>query len=126
MIRAICFAVIAATLLTGALNISAMPSYDDVLLVVNKQSKSSVEIGNYFKTARKIPDTNVVQVSMTDLQVADMEDGRATVAQKQAMLAAMLIRLLSSRMAPKPKSSPPPGKHWRRHRANSFSPAAVK
>ncbi len=43
----------------------AMPSYNDVLLVVNAQSPESQDIGAYFKAARNIPDANVCTISVT-------------------------------------------------------------
>jgi hypothetical protein len=42
----------------------AMPSYNDVLLVVNSKSPESQEIGAYFKAARNIPDANVCAISV--------------------------------------------------------------
>ena len=43
----------------------AMPSYNDVLLVVNAQSPESQHIGAYFKAARNIPDANVCTISVS-------------------------------------------------------------
>ncbi|MCC7300438.1 MAG: hypothetical protein IT583_05115 [Verrucomicrobia bacterium] len=53
----------------------AMPSYDDVLLVVNDLSPQSLEIGAYFKAARNLPDVNVCHISVTDLQATGSEAG---------------------------------------------------
>ena len=47
-----------------AISSLAMPSYNDVLLVVNAQSPDSQEIGAYFKAARNIPDANVCTISV--------------------------------------------------------------
>ncbi|MHB9139231.1 MAG: hypothetical protein ACYC4Q_07510 [Victivallaceae bacterium] len=55
-------------LLAAVSSAMAMPSYEDVLLVINSQSPESVEIGTYFQKARRIPDSNVVYVSVPDLQ----------------------------------------------------------
>ena len=43
-------------------SVQAMPSYDDVLLVVKSGDAASLEVANYFKAARHIPDVNVVSV----------------------------------------------------------------
>ncbi|MFA6101259.1 MAG: CARDB domain-containing protein [Victivallaceae bacterium] len=42
----------------------AMPSYNDVLLVVNSNSSESQDIGAYFKAARNLPDTNVCSINV--------------------------------------------------------------
>ncbi|MFA6104891.1 MAG: CARDB domain-containing protein [Victivallaceae bacterium] len=54
--------------LIAVITVSAMPSYDDVLVVVNDKSAQSLEIGDYFKKARKIPDINICHISVKDLQ----------------------------------------------------------
>lgn len=41
-----------------------MPSYDDVLLVIKSGDAVSAEIGAYFKSARKIPDSNVATIAL--------------------------------------------------------------
>ena len=65
----ICKTSICATLLFAAIAPAmAMPSYEDVLLVINTKSPESVEIGTYFQKARRIPDSNIVYVSVPDLQ----------------------------------------------------------
>ncbi|MFA7230794.1 MAG: hypothetical protein WC071_05950, partial [Victivallaceae bacterium] len=53
-----------AVMLTAILT-NAMPSYDDVLLIINTKSPESQEIGSYFKAARHIPDANVCNISVT-------------------------------------------------------------
>ncbi|MFA6480814.1 MAG: hypothetical protein WCV67_21060, partial [Victivallaceae bacterium] len=72
-----------------AISLSAMPSYNDVLVVINDKAPSSVEIGTYFKNARQIPDINVVHVSMTDQQGVGNEFGQATKDEKKALLDAI-------------------------------------
>ena len=42
----------------------SMPSYEDVLLVVNPNSSESMEIGNYFKTKRNLPAANVCSINV--------------------------------------------------------------
>jgi uncharacterized protein (TIGR03790 family) len=38
--------------------------YSDVLLLINNQSMISMQVGNYFKNKRKVPDANVCNISM--------------------------------------------------------------
>lgn len=48
--------------------------YSDVLLVINDNSADSIDIGNYFKAQRSIPDNHVVHISCTtsdDIALAD-------------------------------------------------------
>lgn len=52
----------AAIIFTASL--AAMPSYDDVLLVVKRGDPQSVEIGDYFKAARGIPSVNVAVLNI--------------------------------------------------------------
>jgi len=78
-----------------------MPSYDDVLLVVNDKSPASLEIGEYFKAARHIPDINVVHVSMTDKQGAGSETGRATATEKQTLLSAIKTHMTDNNLIDK-------------------------
>ena len=40
-------------------------NYTDVLLVINNQSAISMQIGNYFKLKRSLPDANVCNISMS-------------------------------------------------------------
>jgi uncharacterized protein (TIGR03790 family) len=94
-------AIVALSTIVLAGNLHAMPSYDDVLLVVNSQSKASLEIGNYFKNARKIPDINVVTVSMKDRQGGGSEAGSATVTEKQAMLATIKNHMIKNKLTEK-------------------------
>ena len=54
----VCFAAFIFTL-------TAMPSYDDVLLVIKAGDAASAEIGTYFQTARKIPAVNVATISLS-------------------------------------------------------------
>ncbi|MFA6480572.1 MAG: hypothetical protein WCV67_19845, partial [Victivallaceae bacterium] len=81
--------VIAVFISASAISSFALPSYNDVLLVINDKSPSSIEIGTYFKTARQIPDINVVHVSMIDQQGAGNEFGQATASEKKALLDAI-------------------------------------
>ena len=50
----------AAVLATSA---RANVSYNDVAVIINVNSPTSVAVGNYFKAARSIPDVNVIYVS---------------------------------------------------------------
>ena len=45
----------------------SMPSYNDVLVVVNNNSPESIEIADYFKQQRQIPDINICYVSTPNL-----------------------------------------------------------
>ncbi|MFA6480487.1 MAG: hypothetical protein WCV67_19420, partial [Victivallaceae bacterium] len=87
--------------MTALLHLYALPSYDDVLLVINDKSPSSVEIGTYFKTARQIPESNVVHVSMTDQQGTVSEFGQATQDEKKALLDAIKNHMAASNLTDK-------------------------
>jgi hypothetical protein len=71
VLLSVCFAAVPAL---------ALPSYDDVLVVVNDNSPRSLEIGEYFRTARKISDVNVCHISETDYQVNGGEDSKMSLA----------------------------------------------
>lgn len=58
-------AVLLTAICLAATSALAMPSYNDVLLVVNSKSPESMAIGSYFKAARNIPDINVCSISVT-------------------------------------------------------------
>ena len=66
-----------------AISSFAMPSYNDVLLVVNTQSPESQEIGAYFKAARHLPDANVCSISVK----AGVDGARMSIAEKWVALA---------------------------------------
>ena len=36
--------------------------YDDVAVIINDNSPTSIDIGNYFQTARNIPNQNMIHV----------------------------------------------------------------
>lgn len=55
---AVCFVAFIAQL-------AAMPSYDDVLLVIKSGDAASAEIGAYFQAARKIPAVNVATIALS-------------------------------------------------------------
>ncbi|MHB9139643.1 MAG: hypothetical protein ACYC4Q_09595, partial [Victivallaceae bacterium] len=84
-----------------AISSFALPSYDDVLVVINDKSPASVEIGTYFKTARQIPDVNVVHVSMTDQQGNGNEGGQATKDEKKALVDAIKNHMSANNLADK-------------------------
>ncbi|MHB9139806.1 MAG: hypothetical protein ACYC4Q_10435, partial [Victivallaceae bacterium] len=84
-----------------AMSISAMPSYDDVLVVVNDKSPASLEIGEYFRNTRKIPDVNVVHVSMTDKQGTGSEFGQATKDEKKALVDAIKNHMTTNNLTDK-------------------------
>ncbi len=60
----------------------ALPSYDDVLVVINDDSQQSVEIGNYFIEQRHIPSINVCHIRTADKQaitdISQMTQGAET------------------------------------------------
>ncbi|MFA6480376.1 MAG: hypothetical protein WCV67_18845, partial [Victivallaceae bacterium] len=93
--------VIAVFISASAISSFALPSYNDVLLVINDKAPSSVEIGAYYKTARQIPDINVVHVSMTDQQGAGNEFGQATATEKKALLDAIKNHLTANNLTDK-------------------------
>ncbi|MFA6480087.1 MAG: hypothetical protein WCV67_17370, partial [Victivallaceae bacterium] len=93
--------VIAVFISASAISSFALPSYNDVLLVINDKAPSSVEIGAYYKTARQIPDINVVHVSMTDQQGTGNEFGQATATEKKAMLDAIKNHMAANNLTDK-------------------------
>ncbi|MHB9139861.1 MAG: hypothetical protein ACYC4Q_10715, partial [Victivallaceae bacterium] len=78
-----------------------MPSYDDVLLVVNDKSPASLEVGEYFKAARKIPNINVVHVSITDQQGSGKEIGKATKDEKKLLVDAIKNHMTTNKLTDK-------------------------
>lgn len=80
---------LAAGMIVLSISINAMPSYDDVLIVVNDNSPQSLEIGNYFKTARNIPDINVCHISVTDLQAKGTENANMPLAERNSAVTAI-------------------------------------
>ncbi|MFA6480628.1 MAG: CARDB domain-containing protein [Victivallaceae bacterium] len=107
MMKALWQLVMASFIAVCAISSSAMPSYDDVLVVINDNSPLSVEIGTYYKNARQIPDINVVHVSMTDYQGMaqnveyDSETNRATPSEKKALLDAIKNHMATHKLADK-------------------------
>ncbi|MFA6478996.1 MAG: CARDB domain-containing protein, partial [Victivallaceae bacterium] len=93
--------VIAVFISASAISSFALPAYDDVLLVINDKSPASVEIGTYFKTARQIPDINVVHVSMTDQQGTGNEAGQATPSEKKTLLDAIKNHMAAGNLTDK-------------------------
>ncbi len=45
--------------------------YDDVAVIVNNNSPTSVEIGEYFKSRRSIPDDNMIYINCSDMERID-------------------------------------------------------
>lgn len=45
--------------------------YDDVAVIVNDNSQTSIDIGNYFQTARNIPNQNMIHVSAPTTEAID-------------------------------------------------------
>ncbi|MBC7391072.1 MAG: TIGR03790 family protein [Opitutaceae bacterium] len=53
-----------------SLTLAAQTNYDDVAVIVNGNNAESVEIGQYFKWKRNIPDKNVIKIKCTsDLEI---------------------------------------------------------
>ncbi|MFA7230397.1 MAG: CARDB domain-containing protein, partial [Victivallaceae bacterium] len=92
-----------STLIVLISTASAMPSYNDVLLVINDNSPESVEIGNYFKNARKIPDENVVHVNIADNQLTyyDVYSYAISIADKSKVLNAIKEHLTNNHLSDK-------------------------
>lgn len=82
----------------AAPSILAMPSYNDVLLVINTKSPESQQIGAYFKDARKLPDVNVCNISVTPCLGTGM---RMTNTEKWAALAVIKNHLIKNKLADK-------------------------
>ncbi len=51
-------------LLALVATITPAQTYNDVLVVVNSNSQLSIDVANYFKSARSIPNVNVCSVAM--------------------------------------------------------------
>ncbi|MCF6177701.1 MAG: hypothetical protein L3J71_18245, partial [Victivallaceae bacterium] len=64
---------------------NAMPAYDDVLVVINDDSESSVEIGNYFVAQRKVPAINVCHIQTLDRQATSDASPMASDAEVKAI-----------------------------------------
>jgi hypothetical protein len=93
---------LAALLIVMAFVLQAMPSYDDVLIVVNDKSPTSLEIGEYFRNARNISSANVCHVSVTDQQTVKLSEfGRATDVEKKAILDAIKKHLTDNKLTDK-------------------------
>ncbi|MHB9140031.1 MAG: hypothetical protein ACYC4Q_11570, partial [Victivallaceae bacterium] len=101
--RILCKMAVGLAVIAASANLWAMPSYDDVLLVVNDKSPASLEIGDYFKTVRKIPDVNVVHVSVSDWQSAGSENeyGSMNKDEKKALLDAIRNHITVNKLADK-------------------------
>ncbi|MFA6102346.1 MAG: CARDB domain-containing protein [Victivallaceae bacterium] len=85
----------------SAISSFALPSYNDVLVVINDKAPSSVEIGTYFKNARQIPDINVVHVSITDWQGNGNEFGRVAATEKKAVIDAIKNHMKTNQLTDK-------------------------
>jgi len=94
-------AIMALVVMVSVMNLAAMPSYDDVLVVVNDKSPQSLEIGEYFKTARKIPDINVCHISVTDLQDSGNEANNMPLTERNSAIAAVKKYLSDNALADK-------------------------
>ena len=85
----------------AAINVFAMPSYDDVLVVVNDKSPQSLEIGEYFRNARNIPVVNVCHISVTDLQAKGSEDGIMPLTERNAAVATVKKYIAANKLTDK-------------------------
>jgi hypothetical protein len=88
LLMSVCFAAFPAL---------AMPSYNDVLLVVNSQSAESKEIGAYFKAARNIPDANVCTISIP----AGVDGARTSVTDRNTAVSVIKNHMLKNKLADK-------------------------
>ena len=88
LLLAACFATVPAL---------AMPSYNDVLLVVNAQSAESQAIGAYFKTARNIPDANVCTISVA----AGVDGARMSVTERNTAVSTIKNHLIKNALTDK-------------------------
>jgi hypothetical protein len=89
--------VLLMALCLAATSALAMPSYNDVLLVVNSKSSESQEIGAYFKAARNIPDANVCSISVA----AGSDGSRMGNTEKWAALATIKNHLIKNGLTDK-------------------------
>ncbi|MBU4458928.1 MAG: hypothetical protein KJ579_00060, partial [Verrucomicrobia bacterium] len=80
---------LAALVVCGPPFALALPSYDDVLVVINSQSPESVEVGRYFQQQRRIPERNICTISITPR----LNNARMTVAERNAAVAAIRAHL---------------------------------
>lgn len=46
-------------------------NYNDVAVIVNTNSQTSINVGNYFKTQRNIPDQNIIEITATTEEEID-------------------------------------------------------
>jgi uncharacterized protein (TIGR03790 family) len=46
-------------------------NYDDVAVIINDNSQPSIEVGNYFKTKRNIPDLNMIHINCSTQERVD-------------------------------------------------------
>jgi uncharacterized protein (TIGR03790 family) len=60
-----------AILVAGSLTSNATTPYDDVAVIVNTNSPTSIAIGSYFQTARSIPSGNMVYIAVDTLEEID-------------------------------------------------------
>jgi FG-GAP repeat protein/CARDB protein len=76
-----------AILLLISIGISsyALPTYDDVLVVINDDSDQSVEIGEYFVEQRNVPDINVCYITTDDKQASSDTSQMTPEAEAQAI-----------------------------------------
>lgn len=63
-------------LIFGMLSFGQGNSYDDVGVIVNDNSQVSINIGNYFKQARNIPDENMIHILTVNDEVIDTTEFR--------------------------------------------------
>jgi len=76
-IKSILKTVIIILFVSTAIFSYALPSYDDVLVVINDDSPESIEIGNYFVVQRNVPAINVCHISTPNRQI-DSDKSRMT------------------------------------------------
>ncbi len=67
----------------------SLPSYDDVLVVINTQSPESIEVGRYFQQQRRIPERNICTISITPR----LNEEHMTVSERDAAVTAILTHV---------------------------------
>ncbi|PIQ28073.1 MAG: hypothetical protein COW63_15040 [Bacteroidetes bacterium CG18_big_fil_WC_8_21_14_2_50_41_14] len=56
-------------------------TYDDVAVIVNDNSQASIEIGNYFKEKRSIPEVNMIHINCSTDERVDSTEARSLINQ---------------------------------------------
>ena len=73
--------ILSTLLLSSSLLAQSQVNYDDVAVIVNTNSTTSVRIGNYFQQQRNIPETNMIRIATSVNEEIDTTELQAIVEQ---------------------------------------------